>query len=189
MAQTVCGCLSGALCIAMLYAEFERAIASPALKDVAIHWNAVRQDRRMPRWTDISPSRIAAHLSLVWSFKYDVANDVFTGRLVGERIARHIGKDFRGLSLTEAYPAEALPWVRAMFSRVVREPALYAHAGPLFHQMGREHRGERILLPLSEDGVVADGVLGATILQDATTMPLTLMAPDRAGEHWFSLSG
>lgn len=172
----------------MIYAEFERMIASPALKDVATHWNEVRRDRRMPRWTDITPSRIAAHLSLVWSFKYDAAGDCFTGRLVGERIARHIGKDFRGLSLSEAYPPEALPWVSAIFTRVVREPALYAHAGALFHQMGRPHQGERILLPLSEDGVTADGVLGATILHEATTMPLTLMAPDPAGEHWFCLS-
>ena len=173
----------------MLYADFERRIASPALKEVAAHWNASRGTRRMPRWTDIKPSRIAAHLSLVWSFKYDAAQDVFTGRLVGERIARHIGKDFRGLSLADAYPAEALPWVGAMFKRVVNEPALYAYAGPLFHQMGQPHAGERILLPLSEDGVTADGVLGATILHDATAMPLTLMAPDRADEHWFSLAG
>ena len=173
----------------MVYADFERAIVSPALKEVAAHWSAARGPRRMPRWTDIRPSAIAAHLSLVWSFKYDAAQGAFTGRLVGERIARHIGKDFRGLSLAEAYPAEALPWVRVMFSRVVREPALYAHAGPLFHQMGQPHAGERILLPLSEDGVTADGVLGATILHDATAMPLTLMAPDRADEHWFSLSG
>jgi len=173
----------------MLFADFERRITSPALKDVARHWNTARQDRRMPRWTDITPSRIAAHLSLVWSFKYDAAQDIFTGRLVGERIARHIGKDFRGLSLADAYPAEALPWVSVMFKRVVREPALYVHAGPLFHQMGQPHAGERILLPLSEDDVAADGVLGATILHDATAMPLTLMAPDRADEHWVSLSG
>lgn len=172
----------------MMYADFERAIASPALKDVAMHWNAVRQGRRMPRWTDIIPSRIAAHLSLVWSFKYDAARDIFTGRLVGERIARHIGKDFRGLSLAEAYPADALPWVAVLFKRVVSEPALYAHAGPLFHQMGRPHPGERILLPLSEDGTAADGILGATVLHEATAMPLTLMAPDPKTECWFSIS-
>jgi len=181
--------IRGVVYLPMLYLDFERRIASPALKDVAMHWNAARQGRRMPRWTDINPSRIAAHLSLVWSFRYDAIRDAFTGRLVGERIARHIGKDFRGLSLSEAYPTEALPWVSMMFKRVVSEPALYAHAGPLFHQMGRAHPGERILLPLSEDGIVADGVLGATILHEATTMPLTLVAPDRASEHWFSLSG
>ncbi|MBN9544552.1 MAG: PAS domain-containing protein [Alphaproteobacteria bacterium] len=189
MAHTVPVAYPGCGVSPMMYADFERAIASPALKDVAMHWNAVRQGRRMPRWTDIIPSRIAAHLSLVWSFKYDAARDIFTGRLVGERIARHIGKDFRGLSLAEAYPADALPWVAVLFKRVVSEPALYAHAGPLFHQMGRPHPGERILLPLSEDGAAADGVLGATVLHEATAMPLTLMAPDHASEHWFSLAG
>jgi hypothetical protein len=171
----------------MLYADFEHAIASPALKEVAMHWNAARQTRRMPRWTDIRPSRIAAHLSLVWSFKYDRARDAFTGRLVGDRIARHIGKDFRGLSLTDAYPADAVPWVTVMFQRVVREPALYAHAGPLFRQMGQSHPGERILMPLSEDGVRADGVLGATILHEASGMPLTLIVPDPATERWYPL--
>lgn len=172
----------------MVYADFERAIVSPALKEVAAHWNAARGLRRMPRWTDIRPSAIAAHLSLVWSFKYDAAQGTFTGRLVGERIARHIGKDFRGLSLAEAYPADALGWVTVLFNQVVREPALYAHAGPLFHQMGQPHPGERILLPLSEDGVTADGVLGATILHEATSMPLTLVAPDPMAERWFSLN-
>jgi len=173
----------------MIYADFERAITSPALKEVASHWNAARATRRMPGWADLKPSRIAAHLSLVWSFKYDAARGAFTGRLVGERIARHIGKDFRGLSLAEAYPADALGWVTVLFGRVVREPALYAHAGPLFHQMGQPHTGERILLPLSEDGATPDGVLGATLLHDATSMPLALVAPDPAAERWFSLTG
>jgi len=76
-----------------------------------------------------------------------------------------------------------------LFGRVVREPALYAHAGPLFHQMGQPHAGERILLPLSEDGATPDGVLGATLLHDATSMPLALVAPDPAAERWFSLTG
>ncbi len=139
----------------------------------------------MPRWTDIKPSRIAHHLSLVWSFKYEAGE--FSGRLVGERIARHIGKDFRGLSLADAYPPDALPWVTTLFRRVVREPALCAQSGPLFHQMGQAHAGERILLPLSEDGIVADGILGATILHEATSMPLTLVAPDPKTERWFSI--
>ncbi|MEO7053697.1 MAG: PAS domain-containing protein [Rhizomicrobium sp.] len=171
----------------MVYDDFERAIVSPALKEVAAHWSAACGPRRMPRWTDIRPSAIATHLSLVWSFKYDAAQGAFTGRLVGERIARHIGKDFRGLSLADAYPADALPWVTVLFRRVVQGPALYTHAGPLFHQMGQSHQGERILLPLSEDGVAADGVLGATILHEATSMPLTLVAPDPKAERWFSL--
>ncbi len=172
----------------MVYSEFECAIQSPALRDVAAHWNQARQGRLMPSWPDIKPSRIAAHLSLVWSFRYDAARDEFNGRLVGDRIARHIGKDFRGLPLAGAYPADALPWVQKLFKRVVREPALYCHAGKLFTQMNQDGLGERILLPLSEDGVTADGVLGATLFHDASGMSLKLVAPDPAAERWFNLA-
>jgi hypothetical protein len=42
-------------------------------------------------------------------------------------------------------------------------------------------------LLLSEDGIVADGILGATILHEATSMPLTLVAPDPKTERWFSI--
>jgi hypothetical protein len=170
------------------YCEFERSIASPALKEVAAHWHEARRDRRMPAWSDIKPSRIAHHLSLVWSFRYDAARDDFFGRLVGDRISRHIGKDFRGLPLAEAYPPDAAEWVRARFRRVAREPALYNHAGTVVIQRHQPGQGERVLMPLSEDGVTADGVLGATILHDANAMPLTLVEPDAAAERWFSLT-
>ena len=172
----------------MIYSDFERSIKSDALKQVAAHWNDARRDRLMPRWADIKPSSIAAHLSIVWSFRYDAAKDEFTGRLVGERIARHIGKDFRGLPLAGAYPPDALPWVTKMFKRVVTAPALYSYSGIAYTQRGRVGFGERILLPLSDDGALADGVLGATLLHDASGMALSLVAPPRDdASSWFTL--
>lgn len=173
----------------MSYSDFERAIKSDALKQVASHWNEARQGHLMPRWADIKPSSIAAHLSIVWSFRYDAAKDEFTGRLVGERIARHIGKDFRGLALTEAYPPDAVPWVSKLFKRVVATPALYSHSGTVFQQSGCAGFGERILLPLSDDGIAADGVLGATLLHDASGMALSLVAPRDGDASWFALNG
>lgn len=172
----------------MVYSDFERAIRSDALKQVAAHWNEARRERLMPRWADIKPSSIAAHLSIVWSFRYDAARDEFTGRLVGERIARHIGKDFRGLSLAQAYPPDAVPWVLGLFKRVVGAPALYSHCGTVFQQMGRAGFGERILLPLSDGGDAADGVLGATLLHDASGMALSLVAPRDDEASWFALA-
>jgi hypothetical protein len=172
----------------MIYSQFERAIEAPALVHVAAHWNHARQVRKMPRWHDIKPSSIAPHLSIVWSFRYDAQTDAFSGRLVGDHIARHIGKNFRGLSLAEAYPADAVPWVTKLFKRVITEPALYYHCGLLFTQQDRPGHGERMLLPLSDDGTQVDGVLGATVLQDANGMPLNLVEPDRMTEKWFSLS-
>jgi hypothetical protein len=171
----------------MNFAEFESGIGSPALKDVAAHWNEARRARVMPAWSDIRPARMGPHLSLVWSFRYDAGSGAFSGRLVGESVHRHIGKSFKGLSLTEAYPPDAVPWVLKLFQRVVQEPALYNHAGLFFRQQGRDGMGERVMMPLSEDGVKADGVLGATLLHDANSMPMTLVPPQPKDERWYPL--
>jgi hypothetical protein len=171
----------------MNFTEFESGIGSPALQEVVAYWNQARRERPMPAWSDIKPARIASHLSLIWSFRYDRAGGGFTGRLVGESIHRHIGKDFKGLSLAEAYPPEALAWVRGLFERVVGEPALYNHAGLFFRQQDRDGLGERVMMPLSEDGHRADGVLGATILHNANSMPMTLIPPEPRDERWYSL--
>ena len=172
----------------MSFNEFESWIKEPALKQVAAHWNEARGERAMPSWSDINPSRIAAHLSNVWSFRYDREADDFFGRLVGERVARHIGKDFRGLRLAEAYPPEAVGWATNVFKRVVSEPALYGHLGVMYKQSSKPGSGERIILPLSSDGRVADGLLGATIFAGLLNAPMTLLAPTPGSERWFKLA-
>ncbi len=172
----------------MNFGAFESGIRSPALQAVAAHWHAVRGNRAMPSWSDLKPSRIAAYLSNVWSFRYDFGADDFFGRLVGECIGRHIGKDFRGLRLADAYPPDAIGWARGVFRRVAREPALYAYAGAMFTQMDRSGEGERIILPLSSDGKTADGILGATILGALPNAPMTLVLPRPQDERWFGLS-
>lgn len=171
----------------MSFQAFEAWIKAPALKQVAAHWNDVRLDRLMPSWSDLKPSCIAAHLSNVWSFRYDAESDIFLGRLVGDRIARHIGKSFHGLPLDEAYPPEARAWAKAVFKRVVAEPALYGHLGIIFKQMGQLGGGERIVLPLASDGLHADGILGATIFEPILDAPVTLIPPSEGTERWFPL--
>lgn len=172
----------------MNFPPFEAWIKSDTLKDIALHWNEARQERWMPAWTDIRPSRIAAHLSSVWSFRYDLATNEFYGRLVGDKIARYVGKAFKDLPLGEAYPPEARDWARSVFLRVVKEPALYGHMGVIFEQMGRPGAGERIVLPLSSDGRTADGVLGATVLDRVIEGPIKLVTPVPESERWFPLA-
>lgn len=171
----------------MGFVEFRSWIKAPGLQEVASHWDEIRGGRAMPSWSDVNPSRIAAHLSNVWSFRYDAEAGEFFGRLVGQRIARHIGKDFRGLRLAEAYPPEAIDWATRVFKRVVHEPALYGHLGIMFTQMEQPGSGERIILPLSSDGQRADGLLGATIFSPMRNAPITLVPPNPASERWFAL--
>ena len=88
----------------MTFQAFEQSIETPDLKHVAQHWNNVRGARTMPGWSDIVPSRLAAQLPLIWSYRYDRAADAFTGRLAGDQIERKFGKTFRDTPMTELYP-------------------------------------------------------------------------------------
>jgi len=168
----------------MSFHDFMQSIESADLQSVANHWDAVRGARTMPAWSDIDPSRLTAQLPLIWSYKYDREADLFTGRLAGHFIERLFGKSFRGSPMAELYPPEEYPRLFARTKRVTCEPALYRAEGMVFRHVDHFGHGERIMMPLADDGVTGNGVIGATIYQsvwDGTA--------DEIQEHevWFSL--
>lgn len=170
------------------FSDFIELIESPALKQIAAHWQRAKGTRKMPGWSDIKPAAIYRHLSLVWSYKYDLDKEEFTARLAGEHITQLFGKGFRGLPLSEAHPPEAFPWVYGICKRVVSEPALYEYRGQVFKQLGRVGLGERIMLPLSTDGLIGDGILGATEYNLTSGGSISAVAPSDEVERWFSLT-
>lgn len=171
----------------MRFAAFRDTLSSTALKNIASHWNEARAGRQMPSWGDISPARISAHLSIVWSYKFDLATVVFTGRLAGDRIEQVYGKSVRGATLREIFPCQTYPWARTLLDRVVKEPALHRGHGPVFRGFDRYGLGERIVLPLADDGVIADGVLGATEYRYTHPLPGVPIETVAETEQWFSL--
>ncbi len=168
----------------MSFQEFEQAIMSPALKHVAEHWNNARGARAMPSWNDIQPSQIAAELPIIWSYKYDRTADAFTGRLAGDQIAKIFGKSFRGIPMAEIYPDKDFWRLFVRSKRVVCEPALYRGEGMVFSHVDHYGHGERIMMPLASDGIVGDGILGATKYQSVGGPPATDLLER---EVWFSL--
>jgi hypothetical protein len=167
----------------MSFQAFEQDIASPALKIVAQHWNGMRGSQRMPGWGDIRPSAIAAQLSIIWSFKYDRTTDSFTGRLAGDRIEQIFGKKFRGSPMCELYSDADFPRLFARSKRVVCEPALYRGEGVVFKHVDRYGYGERIMMPLADDGILGDGLFGATDYQATTGSP---GLEDSEDDIWFA---
>lgn len=147
----------------MSFAEFLNAIESPALRDVARHWDAARGDKRMPGWQDIDPAAIAPYLGIVWSWKYDRGGDSFTGRLAGDDIVQAFGKNLRGKAMAEFFAGWQYEMVFARHKRVVTEPAFAHGSGPVFIHAERHGLGERIIMPLAADGVEGDGIFGATV--------------------------
>jgi hypothetical protein len=79
--------------------------------------------------------------------------------------------------------------VQANLTRLVLEPCLYRGFGKLFRLGDQVTEGERIILPLSADGIHCDGALGASYF----VMPI--LANQRRPvelihefEQWFALS-
>lgn len=163
-------------------------IQSEKLRAVAQAWDQARRGRTMPSFRDLRPAAIAAHLPIIWVYAYDREDGRFTGRLAGERIAQSFGKNFRGIALHDVHPAHTLDRVHAAMSRVVLEPGCYRNHGALFRKAGRTGMGERIMLPLADDGVHGDGVLGASDYDlpgvSAVSGPVELISED---ERWFLL--
>jgi hypothetical protein len=169
---------------AMSFQLFEQAITSQELNRVARLWNESRGSRKMPGWNNIRPSQIAEQLTNIWSYKYDRATDSFTGRLAGDLIEHIFGKSFRGTPMSELYPPADYPRLFARSKRVACEPALYLGVGMVFKHVDHYGKGERIIMPLAENGIDGDGILGATVYHSIFGIPAANVQEE---ESWFAL--
>ena len=173
--------------LVIMLSEYLQSVFTPSLKAVAMHWSSVRGARLMPSWEDLQPKAIGHQLAIAWSLKYDRAQGAFTGRLAGDRIARLVGKNFRGLPLAQAQTPASFAAMQPLLTRVVNEPAIFFGSGNIFRQGERLVKGERIILPLSSDGALADGVIGATEYQNSHLLPEEAVEPISDIETWFAL--
>jgi hypothetical protein len=142
--------------------SLEDKIKSPALRTVYDHWCAARGDRLMPAWRDIDAAAIGKYLAKTWAWRFDPAQDTFIGRLAGEDITAVLGREIRGRRFADCFPSHSAAMVEARHRKVIRDPAIMFTTGRVYVLTGGYGLGERIVLPLSEDGVTGDGVLGVT---------------------------
>ena len=147
----------------MSHERFLAAIKDSALIAVAEHWNSLRSERRMPAWKQVDPAAIRQYLPIVWAWRWDPSLETLVGRLAGEEIIAVIGNSIRGRRIDECFAPGAHEMVLARYTRVMGGPALMHSYGAVFRHTGSEGYGERIVLPLAEDGACSDGVLGATV--------------------------
>lgn len=169
----------------MSFEAFVSSIVSKDLRNIALHWNDARGDRLMPGWGNIRPSKIAAQLPLLWTYRYDPVTDSFTGRLAGDQIEQVFGKSFRGTPMAEIYSSSDYPRLFQRTKRVTIEPAFFLGKGTVFRHVDRYGEGERIILPLAEDGIHGDGVIGGTVYDSHRGSPEN---DSGEAENWFSLT-
>jgi hypothetical protein len=163
---------------------FLASIVSEDLRKVAKHWRDARAGRVMPGWNDLRPSKIANQLPLIWVYRYDRAADSFTGRLAGDTIEQIFGQSFRSTPMSVLYANRDYSEFFQRCKRVVCEPALCRGDGRVFRHVDRYGDGERIILPLADDGVTGNGIFGATIYNSFGGTPSEEM---REKLTWFAL--
>lgn len=150
----------------MSFTELTDKISIASVRNVANHWNDVRGSRRMPAWSDIQPRAIIKQLPFIWSWKYDIKTDTFVGRLAGERIAQALGGNLGGQEAESFFKGRGGSNIVDRMRRVIEDPCYFFGKGAVFKHTGRIVTGERVVLPLSENGETADGVFGITIYED-----------------------
>ena len=167
------------------FREFIIALESPVLRSVAEHWNAVRRDRLMPSWSDLSTASLSPHFAKLWGFQHQPECEDFTGRLAGRNVVDWLGANFWGGSIRSLYPPPVFEEAYRFLNKVVTVPAAGRSNGRLFSVGERVVMGERIALPLAADGEHGDAVLGASDYEATpVTGPVTLV---HENVKWFTL--
>lgn len=116
----------------------------------------------MPSRRDIDPLRLGPVLPIIWISDYEAAAGTFRYRLAGEKVAELWGAPVAGRLLSEFSPPERFAATNDTHLKALREAAALIAHGAVFRCSGRIGLGERLILPLSSDGMTADGLIGAT---------------------------
>ena len=169
------------------FERFRSSIRSAALGQIADCWQAGLGNKRMPGWGCFEPACISPRIKRIFAFAYDRASGEISRSLAGKEIISEINRNLAGTLIQLLQPPRLAVRMHYTVSRVVRGPFLYRGTGKLFQQGAHIAEGERIILPISADGITGDGALGASDYDhptiDASTEPVEVLHDI---EEWFS---
>ena len=120
------------------------------------------QSGRLPSRNEIDLHAIKLALPYVWLIEYLPEDDGFRYRLAGEHVNCVFGYSLRGKRLREIAEPNILDKVRAGFLHVLNTPGVVYAVGPVYMRIGGYREGERLILPLSDDGVTGTHLFGVT---------------------------
>ena len=142
----------------------------------------------MPGWGDLKPSAMKEQLKNIWVWRFDSASREFVGRLAGERIESVLGLSIRGARMADVFARHDYTKAFARHLRVMTEPALYRGHGLIFRHLDRFDMGERIILPLADDGEHGDGIIGVTEFESNYGAPSEDVLRGAETGSWFTLA-
>ncbi len=137
-------------------------IRNRALHHLVAWWFDTRGERLMPAPCDINPIEIPSVLPQIWLCDHLSQSGRFQYRLAGDEINDFWGFNLGGKYLDEIIPAERLAPVTNKCRMAIELPAIVYDRACLSLTEKITRNGERIILPLSDDGRTVNALLGAT---------------------------
>ncbi|MEQ8603671.1 MAG: PAS domain-containing protein [Marivibrio sp.] len=137
------------------------------IRRFAAYWDGLRGVRWAPARKEVDPLAIPWALPHVFIGDYEADSGQFRYRVAGREIEavfeRYRGSSsLKGAALSDILPAEQAAVVARRWGPLATRGAIVYMRGWVYYSAGRAARGERILLPLSDDGTAVSGFLGYT---------------------------
>ncbi|WP_339848557.1 PAS domain-containing protein [uncultured Nisaea sp.] len=126
------------------------------------HWRSIMEENRLPSRNKIDPSQLAPVLPSIWLCDFMREENRFRYRLTGEKVAKRFGHKLSKHYLDDLTDPSYYPRVHRYYRNAVDFPAVLYIYGRLYAETANPIHGERILLPLSDDGLGVHGLIGAT---------------------------
>jgi hypothetical protein len=137
-------------------------LTSSALRAVARWWLSTYTPGRLPHRNEIDLDAIKLALPYVWLIEHIPEDDAFRYRLAGEHVNGVFGSSLRGKYLGEIIEPHMLDTVRDRFLHTLKTPGVVYAVGRVYMRIGGYREGERLILPLSDDGVTGTHLFGVT---------------------------
>lgn len=137
-------------------------LTSSALRDVARWWLSAYRPGRLPSRNEINVHAIKLALPYVWLIEHLPDEDGFRYRLSGEHVNEVFGYSLRGKRLRDIIEQHMLQTVRTRFLHVLNTPGVVYAVGRVYMRIGGYREGERLILPLSDNGVTGTHLFGVT---------------------------
>lgn len=140
--------------------------APPRMRELVDYWDSLRVDGALPSFSDVDPVEIPWALSSIYVIRVVDGGMAFRYRLCGEEINRRYGLNLAGKSAADLFRGAAVDVVTARWRRIAGQPAA---CRMLCRHHTRDERavvGDRVMLPLSDDGRTVDHILGWVAYHD-----------------------
>ena len=134
---------------------------APPLFRLLSYWSAQRAGSLVPERRSFDPAVVAPLLGSFWICERETQPGRFRLRLVGEEVHALVGRRVTGAYVEDVFSPHRGE-IAKFLVHVTETPAIHYSAGPLYRGESGAMSGERLALPMAEDGDVRF-VYGATM--------------------------